>query len=314
MNREINPEIFDRYLAGEMDVLEREAFQERLQSSIRISEALLLHRTIVEAVEETPRREAIHELNQQSRQARREQMEKNFAQYQQKKMTAANRTAFEKRLAEDDLLALEWAQYKQGQDTVLRRLRPVIIRLVSAAALLLMGLFAYWLISPGNSSSNSDHLYATYFERPSTDYARVGSKFDSKPDGPSAEDAFAVKQEGLAAFDNKQPLSTIEKLRQYLQLVPNISEDEHILYLYIGLARLELKEYKEGMEALTYGIANLTSSNTVLLKEMMQWHLALAYLKAGDEQQARHMLEAVIQSGMNDELKTKSEELLNSLP
>ena len=157
------------------------------------------------------------------------------------------------------------------------------------------------------ANSSSENLFKKYdIENfyPKLDYALVdtGNHHKAILEADRWED---LKKKGLEAFDNKDWDKAIELFTQYLSSIPVSEEmmpDEvNIINLYLGRAYIEKAETQKAINVLEKAKNRVSDlDNYALIKELMQWHLTLAYLKNNNKtaakEQRKHYKMLVFQS------------------
>lgn len=309
MKKEINLDEFDRFLEGKMDVVERELFTQKVESSERVKEALLLHEIIVNVAKDTPLRESIRTVNVQTKNLIQEKQRALFNKYLNNELSASEKKDFENKLKSKDhqLFSFEFQEFKKSRIKEPKIISMYTRRALQIAAVLLIGVVSYWLFMylPGKEI-DSNNLYAQYYEAPSHDIAMVATKSDKDLDEDQMNlflEREKLKEDGLNAFGNQQYITANEKLTQYIQ-GDSVAKDEidNFLYLYLGLTYKEKGDIDRCIEMLEYASDNITSYPH--LRDLIQWHLALTYLKKKQIEKTKNILKNLT---LSDHPKTQND-------
>jgi tetratricopeptide (TPR) repeat protein len=230
-------------------------------------------------------------------------------QYKNRQMPEAERLAFESRIKSDPDFAAEvsaWAAIYAGiqekgdadlnaeltmlgrqllqeqsgapemtasvnRDAVARRF--AIPRWVYAAAALFLLLMVAWpvyqrLNNPENTYASAETLYNEHFRQPGATTVRGGGTAPWR-----------------AAYEQKRYAEAITELTKEIANTPGQPHSE--AYLYLGLAQLGAGQAKEAIEAFRQVGSDSTYADDA------QWYQALAYLKLGDIDNAKKLLQAI---------------------
>lgn len=202
------------------------------------------------------------------------------------------------------------------QAATTRRL-PVYKIAVAASIALLLGFFAWWQFS--NSPSHAAQLAIQYDVvelHPDIRYALVNEGLNHKGMMGSS-DFQALKKEGLEAYQAKNWDKAIQLLTEFINQIEvsdeNTPDEINLINLYIGRAYLEKEQFSKAIAYLKKaeeGVIDLP--NYGLLKELMQWQLALAYLKNDEPLMAKEIATA-LSNAQHDTIQKQAKNLLNDL-
>ncbi len=199
--------------------------------------------------------------------------------------------------AEDSLKKLDdrFGKWIEGKEVSSIRKSPKVRRFILlqriAAAVLLVLVPLFFLLKPTSTSKLADH----YFEAPRSPYLTI-----SRGEQPTGEaeinHAFTLYEKG-----------------QYAEAAKDIGRltidhpDKQDLKFYHAISLLASGDYVQSIRLLK----ECTEEPFQELHQRSPWYLALAYLKAGDKEEARHWLQRTM---LVDELhKEPAEELLQKI-
>jgi len=156
--------------------------------------------------------------------------------------------------------------------------RPSIGKFVIAAFItILAALAVYYASSKAKTSTNSSQIIAQYMDEPSR-YPTVTKDDTIDPSNP-----WSIAKQQFIANDYKQFLKTIETI--------DLS-DEQRYYKSLALAYQENPSYQAAIQILSVISDNEDSSFT----EEANWFLALFYLKNGQVEEGKTILNQIIKS------------------
>lgn len=317
---------FDKYLAGEMEEPEKTAFESELKGSDELYAQFLDFKAMAGAMIELPRHEEAAKLAEKMKRDSDVHFAGQFKAYVAGTLTGLQRQDLEKKLEEDEWLAYKFEQFKAGRlasaaaatnEARIVRMRTPARYAIAASIALIIGFFAWYAVDQNRVDTAA--LYAEYdLEElyPRADLALVNEGTLHK--GIIKSDDFAeLKLKGLEAFENKDWDTSLGLLSQYMAQAEPSDEETHdeinLVNLFIGMARLEKGELPEAVAALKEadeGVKDLP--NYSLIRELIRWHLARAYVKNGDVRKAKGVLKKLTDA--EDELiKEQAQNLLNDL-
>ncbi len=226
-------------------------------------------------------------------------------------MTAAEQEAFEASFQDDPLLEAELREYLLAKGSIFQAgleaekakldalfdeadsdvepgsagnhpFRPQLWLSIAAAVLLLMVAGYFFL---GNKPQ-PEELFATYYEAPAA------------PEQMGAPGIDSLLQLAHGHFNQQNYPEAIQLYTQVTQLNGRAESWQYLAYSYLAQGKSQL-----AIEAFL---------NDTQPTDMSEWYLALAYLQAGNSDQARESLQAIT-SDPNHDFQQKAEELLSKL-
>ena len=308
-------EWIEPYLDGALDPENRILFEAQLKQSPELETELALAQAIQHAVHHgapDPAHEHLIATLHGSLQAAHLAL---IEKYHSGQADADERVRFREMLDDDELFAFEVKLYREKHD--IRSKTHAISGVIRwAAAVFVLALASWWIWSL--QTPDLVHLAVLYDKAelyPSTEIALDDGLLHKSIVGPGGFSA--LKKEGLRAYEERRWNDAIRQLDAYIaQTRP--SEDEtpdeiNIAYLFIGRAWMEKGDFIKAAEALQKGEAGVTDEvNYGMIRELIRWHLALAYLRNGDKRAATDILEALGQADHAD-IRNQAGMLLKAL-
>lgn len=236
-------EQIENYLAGAMDAATKTAFERQLETDPDLAQALLLNQEVHRTVKDSKAlalEESLRGIGEE------------FAsQFEAEKEVAKNHTPLIKRY--------RW--------------------IAAVAAILLCGLFAWWLWNNNSSSLFPQKLYADFYKAyPAQTHIR---SLDN-----SKETTYLQAQKAYQAKDYPTAIQSFKLLLEEENLSPEFRIN---LLFYKGQAHLAAQEIAAARQLLEPVIAEPTHNYT----RQTQWYLALIALQSNELEQARaYLLEA----------------------
>ncbi len=175
-------------------------------------------------------------------------------------------------------IASSAATYKRGKTKTLRK--PVWLYAAAATIILVLSFYFLW---PAGIAP--EELYHTYLDK--TELPSLVTRGDSAPDQMKAQ----------AYFEN-------QKYREAVQLFADLIENggqNGAFYIYLSLAQAELGEFSEALATLDKLI-----QSDLLDSEKGYWYKSLVYLKADQPQDAKSLLELIIEKNYYQQLLAES--------
>ena len=183
-----------------------------------------------------------------------------------------------KSVARDKMLAeLRNAQKEKGRFIAW----PFYRMMALAASIVLIAVVGVWLYQ-----TREEDLFEKY-------YAPNKSLSFSQPRGDAS--AYDIKMNALREYKNHQPKTAIQTLDTAFAMNPN---DEEALFL-AGLCYLEAREFYKSLEEF-----NKIKDNQ---DDAVLWYKALAYLGAGNNDQAKNILSRLAESQSSPYAKRAAE-------
>lgn len=297
--------LFDQYLAGELTGQAKADFEARLEASEELRKEYQQFKISVEAMIELPQYAQAEAQAQKLKKDADTGGLAQFRKYQAGEMNEEEKQAFEERLKDDQLLAYQYKKYlaeSPGQVGIRKvfSVKNYLRIAVAASVVIAMGLLA-WLLLP--SRVDTERLYAAYNVPelyPTKDIALINEGLVHRGIEGS-RDFHQLRLDGLDAYEAGDWGRTISLLSAYLQqAVPDSEETSNeinLVSLYIGMAWLEKAEPDKAIDALRVAEAGMTDhTNYRMVRELVRWQLALAYLKNQDIRAAKSVLRQLEES------------------
>lgn len=308
-------DLFDQYLSGELSGQERAAFEARLEASDELQREFRIFKTSVEALLEFPAYADSENAAGKLRAEALAAMAGQFEKYRSGAMNDQETQAFEKLLEEEPLLAYQYKK-SQSQGRILP-LRPSLLKMAVAASVLIAAVLLGWLIF--HDRVDAGQLYASHNLPelvPSKEIALVNEGLIHRGIEGS-RDFHQLRLDGLDAYEAKDWDRAISLLTQYIeQAIPDTEETVNeikMVYLYIGVAWLEKSDAKKAIEAFLAAEEGITDqTNYRMIRELVQWQLALAYLKKGDVSASKAVLKK-LNAAEHPLIQEQAKNLLNEL-
>ncbi len=121
---------------------------------------------------------------------------------------------------------------------------------------------------------------------------------------PNFKDTISLQSQAMALYDKGDYTLALEAFQRY---EPN-DEDEALFHLYLGICYLK-------SDFANLGIIHLTEASELFDKfemiQMSKWYLALAHLKAGEQQEAVDRLNQIVE--VNAPQKYAADEILKQI-
>ncbi|MBK7336969.1 MAG: hypothetical protein IPJ00_12695 [Saprospirales bacterium] len=316
-----NIPLFDQYLSGELSGQAKADFEARLEASEEFRKEFRAFKISVEAMIELPQYAQAEAQGQKLKKDADTAGLAHFRKYQAGEMNEEEKQAFEERLKDDQLLAYQYKKYlaeSPGQVGIPKifSVKNYLRIAVAASIVIAMGLLA-WLLLP--SRVDTEHLYAAYNVPdlyPSKEIALVNEGLIHRGIEGSL-DFHQLRLDGLDAYETRDWDRTISLLSAYLeQAVPDSEETSNeikMIYLYIGVAWLEKSDPNRAIDAFLSAEAGITDlTNYRMVRELVQWQLALAYLKNDEISESRNVLRK-LNDAEHPLIQTQAKNLLNEL-
>ncbi|NUN99320.1 MAG: hypothetical protein HUU01_01755 [Saprospiraceae bacterium] len=315
-------DLFDRYLAGEMNPGEEKNLEFRFQRDKELYYQFLTFKSSYEALRDYP---AHLEAKALVEKAFLEMQKDQHVQYQRhlnEEIKGQEKLEFEKQLKESEWESFSFEKYKNSLppskdrviflDAKVKALRN-LVRRVAVAAILLVGLgLCWWLFRP-NAEDNISTLAARYdTERPK---AAWGLALPFSTDTPLDTAAFRLKKEGLIAFDAYKTDLAIALLEQYMAQLKSKDDIAWVTHLFIGRCYAEKRDFAKAYSVLDEAESHLqTSEDLVFLYDEIRWQKALVLLRMRKIKEVKELLFSLSSHAKNDFIKEKSINLFNELP
>jgi len=173
-----------------------------------------------------------------------------------------------------------------------RKLKHNVLRIgkwVAAASILLLVCFSVSMYFT-NRDSLQNRLYAKYYE-------------------PLTEKRLNFfKSSSLNKAKNKYFSKEYDVALMLLENLPNSMTIEVEKQLYYGLTLMELKRFDEAIDTFEHISIN---NKYKVIKPIIHWHLALCYLKTGNQEKAKELFEKIVQR--NDSHYKEAKKILKKL-
>lgn len=281
--KDINNTIqFERYLDAEMSIEERQQFEKNLETDEVLRTEFLLYQKIIKTLEQSEKELLI--IHQATTQQADLETKKQalFQAYEEQTLTTKEKQNFEERLKNEKLFSYEWNTYLQKQNDkkiiAITKRKQIYRRILAIAAVALLFVVGYWWI--GQNSPN-EVIVENFYELPEN-HLKPNENIVIKGDEVATHE---LLEQGLAAYENQDYDATIDYLNQYATTVTT-TDTTYMVQLYIGIAYYEKGNYDKVIEALQSSdkIQDLTYNRS--FRDVMQWHLALTYLKTNQQEKA----------------------------
>jgi tetratricopeptide (TPR) repeat protein len=167
--------------------------------------------------------------------------------------------------------------YKKMEKAIKLESKEINWKKYALSAIAIAAMFVVvFLVFKNSNSTNYDRLYAENFTTYPNDYVF------SRSDDLTQEDQEIIT-EALQYYDNKEYSQTIQVLEKYLTAKDKDTE----LLFYLAMSQMEIGKIEEAIENLEY----LNAVPDYLYSVDVKWYLALGYLKKGEGEKAKSLLE-----------------------
>jgi hypothetical protein len=313
-------EIFESYLSGSLSGDSLKNFKQKLQKSKAFKSDFEAYKTAFEALNEEPKWNETIDLVNNLRDNIQAEREGYFSAYNSGKLSEEEQEIFEDNLKEDELLNFQFNKFKNPEQYQKSTPQPTtkeakiisfrssrFTRVISIAAMLVLAIGTFWWVN--NNNQANDQLFAAYYEVPNTNVVKMDWTEKAQGTKMTSSELLEMKDKAIQEFEAGNWHQAIEGFDNYVKNSEK-TDDTYYLLVYAGVSYMELGLYDKAIETLTFSMENIKDVvNNSRRKETVQWYLALANLKNGNNEKFVELAQSLTQ-GTNKKVREKANKLL----